>query len=140
MKRTTAIVFGLTLLSAFSQAQIKWERDLEAAMKKAKANKTLIFVDFYADWCGPCKQMDKTTFQDKAAIKSLGSFVTLKQNIDKEGKKAAMKYKVELLPTLMVLDSNGKVVLMTEGGIDPTDLAAFLKEAKKKASKVKSKS
>jgi thiol:disulfide interchange protein len=137
IKRTTAIVFGLAVLSALGQAQIKWERDLDAAMKKAKANKTLIFIDFYADWCGPCKQMDKTTFQDKSAIKSLSSFVTLKQNIDKEGKKAAMKYKVELLPTLMVLDANGKIVLMTEGGVDPTDLAAFLKEAKKKASRAK---
>jgi thiol:disulfide interchange protein len=50
MKKFTLTVAILALLATFAQAQVKWERDLNAAMKHAKASKRLIFVDFYADW------------------------------------------------------------------------------------------
>jgi thiol:disulfide interchange protein len=50
MKKFTLTVAILALLATFAQAQVKWERDLNAAMKHAKAYKRLIFVDFYADW------------------------------------------------------------------------------------------
>ena len=84
-------------------------------------------------------EMDRTTYKDKAAIQNLGQFVPAKQNIDKEGKKTAAKYKVSLLPTLMVLDANGKVVLMTEGALDAKSLNQFLKDAARKAARVKKK-
>lgn len=81
--------------------------------------------------------MDRTTYKDKLAIQKLGQFVPLKQNVDKEGQKSAEKYKIELLPTLMVLDSSGKVILKHEGYLDAKDLAAFLKDAAKRAPKKK---
>jgi thioredoxin-like negative regulator of GroEL len=79
--------------------------------------------------------MDRTTYKDKSAIQSLGQFVSVKQNIDKEGKKTAMKYDVSLLPTLIVLDSNGKIVLQTIGALDSKTLGQFLKAALQKGSK-----
>lgn len=84
-------------------------------------------------------EMDRTTYKDKSAIQNLGQFVSVKQNVDKEGKKSSTKYDVSLLPTLMVLDENGKIVLQTSGGLDSKTLAAFLKDAKKKASKLAAK-
>ena len=84
-------------------------------------------------------EMDRTTYKDKSAIQNLGQFVSVKQNVDKEGKKTAAKYEVSLLPTLMVLDENGKIILETSGGLDVKTLSAFLKDATKKASKSKPK-
>lgn len=81
--------------------------------------------------------MDRTTYKDKSAIQKLGQFVSLKQNVDKEGQKTAMKYGIHLLPTLMVLDSNGKVILKHEGALDAKDLAQLLKDATKRAPKKK---
>ena len=78
--------------------------------------------------------MDRTTYKDKSAIQALGQFVSVKQNVDKEGKKSGAKYKISLLPTLLVLDQNGKVVLQTEGALDAKTLAMFLKDASKKRS------
>ena len=70
-------------------------------------------------------EMDRTTYKNKLAIQKLGQFVSVKQNIDKEGKKTGKKYKVSLLPTLMVLDGNGKVVLKTEGALDAKRIASI---------------
>jgi thiol:disulfide interchange protein len=50
MKKLLFTVACLASLAAFAHSEIKWERDLNAAMKSAKATKRLIFVDFYADW------------------------------------------------------------------------------------------
>ena len=79
--------------------------------------------------------MDRTTYKDKSAIQTLGQFVSVKQDTDKEGKKTGDKYKVSLLPTLMVLDANGKLILMAEGALDAKGLSQFLKDATKKAAK-----
>lgn len=50
MKRVTLTVASLALLSAFAHSEVKWDTNLSTALKKAKASKRLIFVDFYADW------------------------------------------------------------------------------------------
>jgi thioredoxin-like negative regulator of GroEL len=76
--------------------------------------------------------MDRTTYKDKVAIQNLGQFVSVKQDTDKEGSKTGQKYKVEFLPTLMVLDGNGKVVLKHVGALDTKELGQFLKDAAKK--------
>lgn len=34
------------------------------ALKEARSNKKLVFVDAYTDWCGWCKKLDRTTFND----------------------------------------------------------------------------
>jgi thioredoxin-related protein len=81
--------------------------------------------------------MDRTTYKDKSAIQNLGQFVSVKQNVDKEGKKTGSKYQVSLLPTLMVLDGNGKVILKVEGALDAKSLGQFLKDAAKKGVKKK---
>lgn len=80
--------------------------------------------------------MDRTTYKDKSAIHSLGQFVSVKQDTDHEGKKTGTKYKVSLLPTIMVLDANGKLVLMNEGSLDAKSLSQFLKDATKRAAKM----
>jgi thiol:disulfide interchange protein len=48
-KTLVAIVLSLCV-AAGASAQVKWVKTYEAAVKQAKAQKRLIFVDFYADW------------------------------------------------------------------------------------------
>ena len=101
------------------------------ALTKAKAEDKLIFVDAYADWCGPCKQMDKDAFPDA----DLGNFynqtfVNLKINVEKgEGWKFAEKYKVQALPTLFYINGDGQVVHKSLGMRSAVDLVLIGKEA-----------
>lgn len=68
-------------------------------------------VDFYADWCGPCKMMPPILNEVKS---NLGDQVNiLKVDVD-ENKKAAHKYGIRSIPTL-ILFKNGKIVWRKTG-------------------------
>lgn len=72
---------------------------------------TPTLVDFYADWCGPCKMMPPILDEVK---KSFGPGVhILKVDVDKNHK-AANKYGIRSIPTLLLF-KNGKVVWRKTG-------------------------
>tara|TARA_R110002111_G_scaffold108334_2_gene167008 strand:- start:12 stop:413 length:402 start_codon:yes stop_codon:yes gene_type:complete len=84
----------------------------EDALKKAKKEKKLIFVDAYAVWCGPCKWMDANVFTEKEVGDAFNEhFINLKIDMEKgEGPELARKYNVRAYPTLFLIDGDGKVV------------------------------
>jgi thiol:disulfide interchange protein len=93
--------------AAGTKSPIKWQPSLNAALKEAKRTGKPIFIDFYADWCGPCKMLDKAYF--KPALKQESSrWIMVKIDADKD-KAAVNKYDVSGLPTMLFLDSNGKI-------------------------------
>lgn len=106
---------------------LKWQE----ALDKAKAEDKLIFVDAYTDWCGPCKQMDKTTFpNDDLGNLHNQKFINLKVNVEKgEGRDFAKKYHVTALPTLFYINGDGKVVHKSAGLRSAVDLVLIGKEA-----------
>jgi len=79
---------------------------------------TPILVDFYADWCGPCKTMNPIV-QEVARITD-GTARVIKINIDKN-QAAAQKYNVRSVPTFMVF-KNGEIVWRHSGTIDQMSL------------------
>ena len=85
--------------------EIAWAKSYDDAVAQAKKQKKLIMVDLYADWCGPCKMLDKNTYTDSKVIKLADEhFVSLKLDIDHAGKDAATKYGVQSIPTILFLD------------------------------------
>src|SRR5271154_5582560 len=65
-----------------------------------------VLVDFYADWCNPCKAFMPVI--EKVAAATQGKFKVVKLNID-EAHEIAVQYKVKTIPTLMIF-KEGKVV------------------------------
>jgi len=77
-----------------------------------------VLVDFYADWCGPCKAMNPVIQQVARELK--GRTRVLKANID-QSQAAARKYNVNAVPTFMLF-KNGKTVWRHSGMIDKLSL------------------
>jgi thiol:disulfide interchange protein len=93
--------------------QGNWNEVLELAKKENK----LIFLDVYATWCGPCKQMKSKTFPDEKVGAFFNSnFINYAIDAEKgEGIALAKKYQVTGYPTLLFVDSKGNVVAKTVG-------------------------
>jgi len=103
---------------------------LTTAKELAQNEGKYIFVDFYADWCVPCKWMDETTYADKNVLKVLNDgFVSVKINIDDfDGYTLKEEYNVTVLPTVIVLDQSGKVIRRYEESMSPSKLKDILQD------------
>ena len=90
--------------------------NLEAAIALAKSEKKPVFIDFYADWCAPCKVLEESVFRDYDVAEYMNkNVINVRVNIEK-GKGASIKEQmyVRVLPTLLFLDSNGDEIARKE--------------------------
>lgn len=70
--------------SAFSQDKINW-LSWEEMIKLHKSSKKKIMVDLYTDWCGWCKRMDQSTFQNPVIVKYINeNFYAVKFNAEQK--------------------------------------------------------
>ena len=91
--------------------------------KEVLQTEETVFVDFYADWCGPCKMMGPVV--EKLAEELQGQVKVCKINID-EASEIAEKYEVMTIPTFIVL-KNGEVVNRSIGVQAKSELEELLK-------------
>ncbi len=102
--------------------------EVNTLMKQAGTEGKLFFIDFYADWCTPCKWMDQTVFSDKEVEEMLTqNYIPIKVDIDDiEGFELKNKYKVAVLPTILVFNSKGQVVERIEETLNVDELLKML--------------
>ena len=134
--RLAAALFAATLpiiAAGPASPSVGWEHGLAAAQKRARAEKKIIFMDLWAEWCGPCQYLQKTVFPTPTAQAALAKVVPLSvmvetrdRTISAEGKKLAAQFNLSGYPTLVMLDADGKVLRRVEGALDPNALAKFL--------------
>ena len=83
-----------------------------------------VLVDFYADWCGPCKAMSPVI--QEVARTTQGQARVIKVDIDKSVA-AAQAYQVQAVPTFIIF-KNGSIVWRHSGMIDKNTLANLLRQ------------
>lgn len=109
--RTLILVIALSLSSLSIEAQLDFfEGTFEEAKATAVKEGKFLFLDFYADWCVPCKQMERYGFRDADFARMIRtSFIAYKVDIDQfSGMDVAEDFKVHTYPTLIVSDARGK--------------------------------
>ena len=95
------------------------DKNFEAEVLKAALP---VLVDFYADWCGPCKMMAPTVAE--LAEEYAGVIKVAKCNTD-ESMQTAIAYGIASIPTLMIF-KDGKIVYKTIGVTDMGTLKAAI--------------
>jgi len=137
MKINFRILFTLVLavMSLTANAQgmsIEPDGTLFAdAVKKAKTEGKMVFLDCYTSWCGPCKMMARDVFPQQ----SVGDFmnpryVCIKIDMEKgEGPALAKKLEVSAYPTFVIFNNDGKEVGRFLGGSTAEEFIARVKKA-----------
>lgn len=83
-----------------------------------------VLVDFFATWCGPCKMLAPVLEGIEANKKSAAKII--KVDVDEVGE-AAMKYGVQVIPTLVLL-KDGQEVKRTQGYLPEAKVLEFIGE------------
>lgn len=136
--RIFKIVFSLILIFVgvysfipSNSNSIGWKPYSELSVKNVENNKKGTIIDFYADWCIPCKELDKSTFTDARVIKESKSFNTLKADMTKSLSESVEqlrnKYDIVGVPTLLILDNEGKEIKRITGFVNPDEFYKILK-------------
>jgi thioredoxin 1 len=81
-----------------------------------------VLVDFWAEWCGPCRQMGPTI--DTIASEYAGKAKVGKMNVDDNGQ-TAMRYNIRGIPTLLLF-KGGKVVEQRVGAVGKSEVQKML--------------
>ena len=128
IRRLTKLLFILLLIvgcgkkvSENSLNGIKWGNNLDSALATALTSDKLIMIDFIAEWCPPCKKMDKETFSNTDIINKSNEFIPIRIDVDKQKDIAeeyngnARKYGGIGIPNILFLDKEKNIIRQIVG-------------------------
>ena len=97
-----------SVVAAFSS--IATDAELDEAIAAARKARKPVMLDFTADWCAPCKRMQKRTFADPAVQAALSQFVLLRVDVTKDtvnDEVLLKRFKAQGPPVIAFFDAKG---------------------------------
>ncbi len=108
-----------------------WILSEEEGFQLAQIEKKPILIDFFADWCAACHELDEKTWSDPFVKNELKRFITVKLNLTKDNettKRHYQKYNIQGLPTVIIINSSGEELSRFSGFKSPNDVLKILKD------------
>jgi thiol:disulfide interchange protein DsbD len=131
-----AILMALAVYMVYpnNTSKPEWSKYENSAFTQASASGHPVIVDFYADWCIPCKEFEASTFSDKNVISEMKRFENFKVDMTKSGSPETEalrnKYNIIGVPTIIIFDSNGQEALRLTGFVNAEKFSGILKTVK----------
>lgn len=107
--------------------QIDWQTDYHAGLELATQQNKPALIDFYADWCGPCRMMDAQVYTDPQVIEALDKFIAIKVDTDRD-RNTAFAYGIRSIPRTVVLNIYGEMVGDIVGFMDSERFLGFVSD------------
>jgi thiol:disulfide interchange protein DsbD len=106
-----AFWWGMPEGEGSSGPEIDWKPYSEQLMRQ-RGSGVPIVIDFYADWCIPCKELDKISFSDPRVVDISRDFLMLKSNLTRENspevKALISKFGIRGVPTIVLIGPDGE--------------------------------
>lgn len=109
------VVLATYLIGSFvlQGPEVGWHAYSDQLISEAAKNQKPVIIDFTADWCAPCRELNEVTFHDREIIKQAKQvFIMIKVDLTRKGnpthKKLLGQYGVKGVPTVVFLDRQGK--------------------------------
>lgn len=121
-----AILMGGWMLKPQGEMQeVKWNilTSVEAIDKSIKQENKPVMIDFYADWCAQCKELDEYTYTDPGLIELSENLNNIKIDLTKENEDITEKYNIKGLPVVIFMNSKGEEIkeLRVTGFLKPEE-------------------
>lgn len=142
------VLLTLFLIQGFGFAQVRWMTMTQALAAQKKEPKKII-IDFYADWCAPCKEMDKFTFNHPEIAKIInekfyavkfesdgnetlsfaGHTFTNSDYKDKKSKNGLHQFSkymnINMIPTMVFLDEKTDPITSLSGFLNAKEVEPY---------------
>jgi thioredoxin:protein disulfide reductase len=134
-KRTVAVIL-LAVAVWFGRdagvgSAVAWEP--VASLAQDERSERPVLIDFAAEWCIPCRQMDRTTYVQPDVVREAERFHMVRADITRDDEmtnRAVEEHKVLGVPTVLVFSSDGKEQRRMVGYVGPDELLAVMREVR----------
>lgn len=111
---TASLVFGLAFALNMHGDSIEWQSYSEELVSEAREQNQAVVMDFYADWCIPCLELEQVTFSNSQVINETEDMKRLKVDLtqfdSEEAEALRERYNVAGVPTIVFLGPDGEEV------------------------------
>jgi thioredoxin:protein disulfide reductase len=119
---TLLIAGSIYLLWPTEQKSLDWQYYTDSTYEAALNSNERMIIDFYADWCIPCKELDALTFSNDQVIQATKDYISMKVDMTKtlseQTEIIRKKFDIRGMPTVLIIDSQGNEIERITGFVN----------------------